>query len=1442
MMMQDLSGQKLGQYELRERLGRGGMAEVYKAYQPGMDRFVAVKVMLGHLADDEGFITRFKREAQSVGKLRHPHIVNVFDFGVERNIYFMVMEYIEGDNLKHYIQQRHALPLLDSLKIASQIADALDYAHNRGMIHRDLKPANIMFADKQYQHAVLTDFGIARLMGQSGLTASGAMVGTPAYISPEAARGESVDERADLYGLGIILYEMLTGKVPYDADTPLAVIMKHINAPLPTPRDYGREVPPEVEKIVVKSLTKMPADRYQTAAEMKTALHEVISRLPEISKRTPAPKTASVSVDDDRTMIDSMGGRTVQRTDIRDLESTLPPAEKRRFPFAIVGAVILLAVLGVIGFLLLSGGEEDEKESKEVAQSTSSILIAATSTPTETSTAAPPTETLTATDEPSAVPTTVVPPTETLTPVPTTAVPPTETFTPISPTETLTATPVPPTATLTVTPVPTTAVPPTEVVIATVTSIPAVAPPTEVAAAANSIEMTQVEFATVPRQIQLFPIPADDFVAETHFFFVPAGDFEGAGLYVELADNSRIEFVRAYCTPNETTCVGSGVYLDYLGSEGFNTLLLHEAAPFDSDEIYLRLTRTGATYTAEYRGQAEWQTLAQFEVPQETLQVGIVAQSASEGDNPNNLPPAPVNFVSFTLQPSQEIAAVPSAELSRVSGLSPIQDEVENLLWAGDFEQAMQTVNTALDANPDDLEALAARSMLYRRNGDTDLALADADRIIELAPENPLGYIARADILYNWPVMDYPASLEILETAWEFSRGNPHVLWRMSRARTYADGNETVARDEFNRAVELGAQGMDFYLFAGEYLFITQDYEKAEPYLRMVHNSFLRDEYTMLYLAGTLVQLGRADEGYQVVLEFPWGTDYFWGNPSESFYGDMAFVAFKAGEYEQAREWARDGMALSDAAYKCQHIMGLLSWYADGDLEQALAYLDPLMQVEYSGWPYFTPEFGHTVELDRARILAAAGESSAALDAYTLALENNGEWPDIYEGRAALSLAAGDTEAALSDLRRAFDLSGYGRPDLDRRNRLRQQIVDVFWGEEAVEVINPPAAFHLTESDLSIPLLSGLNPVMDEFEPFFLHDDPQFTLGIINDRLAAEPDNIELLAARVMIFIEIEDMDAARADADRIIELAPDNPLGYLMHFQIASHWSVDDPAAALENATRAYELAPNNPEVLWRLAWAYMRNDKWAEAASYYDLAERAGAKGYRYGLAAGMFWYDDVQYERAVEPLKTFLVADPDNLYYGTYLLAALIQTGQTDLALQIASSLTRYADNEPDAYSGLAYVAYRAGNYPQAKAWAQVALALSQEDSYQARYVLALLKWEQDQDLNGAIEALTALEGSEPNGIFMDPPFGHHLLLDMARIYTAAGEYQAAVDTYTRAIEQDFSSEPFVYELRADVYLLMGNPDAAREDLRQAVERTEDEAERERLFERILELGPE
>lgn len=287
-MSSDLTGRKLGQYELRERLGRGGMAEVYKAYQPGMDRFVAVKLMLGHLANDEQFVERFRREAQAVGKLRHPHIVNVFDFGIETDVYYMVMEYITGGTLKQAISVSQRFAVRDALRVTRQMADALDYAHHAGMIHRDLKPANIMFTDSGWQNAILTDFGIARILTESGLTASGMMVGTPAYMSPEAGHGQPADERADIYALGVILYEMLTGEVPYSADTPMAVVMKHIMAPLPSMEHL--HLPPSVEMIVLRAMAKQPDERYQSAAAMRDAVDEAIT-----ASRTATPTPPSLA-------------------------------------------------------------------------------------------------------------------------------------------------------------------------------------------------------------------------------------------------------------------------------------------------------------------------------------------------------------------------------------------------------------------------------------------------------------------------------------------------------------------------------------------------------------------------------------------------------------------------------------------------------------------------------------------------------------------------------------------------------------------------------------------------------------------------------------------------------------------------------------------------------------------------------------------------------------------------------------------------------------------------------------------------------------------------------------------------------------------------------------------------------------------------------------------
>ena len=192
----NLAGHKFGKYELVERLGQGGMAEVYKAHQPGLDRFVAIKVMHRHLASSEDFITRFKREAQSIGQLQHAHILRVIDFDVDDEVYYMVMDYIQGDTLANYLEKIGAMPIDQTLSIMAQLTNAVAYAHQRGMIHRDIKPGNVMFWDETHSHAVLTDFGMVRLLNDTGLTVTGALVGTPAYMSPEAIQSSQVDERS----------------------------------------------------------------------------------------------------------------------------------------------------------------------------------------------------------------------------------------------------------------------------------------------------------------------------------------------------------------------------------------------------------------------------------------------------------------------------------------------------------------------------------------------------------------------------------------------------------------------------------------------------------------------------------------------------------------------------------------------------------------------------------------------------------------------------------------------------------------------------------------------------------------------------------------------------------------------------------------------------------------------------------------------------------------------------------------------------------------------------------------------------------------------------------------------------------------------------------------------------------------------------------------------
>lgn len=291
-MANKLEGQTLGKYRVLEALGRGGMAQVYRAYHPQLDRYVAVKVLRSDLVEEDEFLNRFRSEARAVSALRHPAIVQVFDFDVQDDLYYMVMELLEGDTLRARLNQYRVkgerIPLPEILHILKDVLNGLAYAHSTGVIHRDLKPANIMLTHRG--QAVLTDFGIAQIVGATQYTVSGALLGTLNYMAPEQGLKGACDARSDLYSLGIVFYEMLTGHVPFDADTPLAILLKHLNDPPPFPRQLDPMLPASLEAIVLKALAKDPADRFQSAEAMQAALEKVLeSGLPQGERRIVLP-------------------------------------------------------------------------------------------------------------------------------------------------------------------------------------------------------------------------------------------------------------------------------------------------------------------------------------------------------------------------------------------------------------------------------------------------------------------------------------------------------------------------------------------------------------------------------------------------------------------------------------------------------------------------------------------------------------------------------------------------------------------------------------------------------------------------------------------------------------------------------------------------------------------------------------------------------------------------------------------------------------------------------------------------------------------------------------------------------------------------------------------------------------------------------------------------
>jgi len=275
-MTNNLIGLSLGRYHILEQLGEGGMATVYKAYDTHLERNVAIKVILPTRQHSEKFLKRFQLEARALAKLSHPNIVGVIDYGEQDGIPYLVMEYLPGGTLKRKMVK--PMPWQEAIRLLGPIARGLAAAHKQGIIHRDVKPSNILLTDTG--EPMLTDFGIAKMVEAeetTDLTGTGVGVGTPEYMSPEQAQGKTVDARADIYSLGVVLYELVTGRKPYQADTPMAVVWKLASEPLPRPRLFTPELPEQVEQLLLKALAKQPVDRFEDTNQFAQGLEKLLT-------------------------------------------------------------------------------------------------------------------------------------------------------------------------------------------------------------------------------------------------------------------------------------------------------------------------------------------------------------------------------------------------------------------------------------------------------------------------------------------------------------------------------------------------------------------------------------------------------------------------------------------------------------------------------------------------------------------------------------------------------------------------------------------------------------------------------------------------------------------------------------------------------------------------------------------------------------------------------------------------------------------------------------------------------------------------------------------------------------------------------------------------------------------------------------------------------------
>lgn len=387
-MSSSLVGQKLGKYEITEMLGQGGMATVYKGYQSEVDRYVAVKVLPPHPGLNEQFVERFRLEARTIARLQHPHILPLYDYGDEGGILYLVMAYADGGSLSDRIRQG-ALRTSEVQRLFQQISGALDYAHRQNVIHRDIKPDNILL-DRE-GHALLADFGIVKLMqdvGGSNLTGTGGLVGTPAYMSPEQAQGLPLDNRSDIYSLGIVIFEMLTGKQPFSAETPMQLVFEHVTTPVPPLVDFKADLPPQLDAVMQRALAKKPQSRYASAKEFYEEFNAVITGDPTFS----VTKTLPVATQDEPLVVFTPTVNTQPQQTSPQPQATTIVTSPAWNPLVLLGGFAIFALLAVaLAVLVLNNSNRPApvEPSVTIPATTAATTVAAQPTAPPQPTAVP---------------------------------------------------------------------------------------------------------------------------------------------------------------------------------------------------------------------------------------------------------------------------------------------------------------------------------------------------------------------------------------------------------------------------------------------------------------------------------------------------------------------------------------------------------------------------------------------------------------------------------------------------------------------------------------------------------------------------------------------------------------------------------------------------------------------------------------------------------------------------------------------------------------------------------------------------------------------------------------------------------------------------------------------------------------------------------------------